>query len=217
MAKFDTVAPLITSTPGHAMNWADYLLSFLKLSVDLIVGVAWPAVVLLIVWIFRDHLGALWDRLTALEAGGVKATFDRGLAKAELVVEEAKLAEGQSEQPGPQISAQPPSGVYADRIMQLAELSPISAIVTKWLEVDDAMRRLARDRAIDPRLGPIGIMKRLKNQKIISEKTYESLRLLRDLRTIAQHSDKSGTITVEEAQRFTELADSIVGILSNSR
>src|SRR5689334_1782829 len=106
------------------MNWVDYVLSFLKQFVDLIVGIAWPAAVLIIVWLFRERIGTLWDRLTAIEAGGVKATFERGLDKAEQTVEQAKEAEGLSNPAAQYVQAQATAPLtYAERIVQLAELS----------------------------------------------------------------------------------------------
>ena len=102
----------------------------------------WPVVVLVGVWLFRRAIRGIFERinLTKLDAWGLKAEFEKGLAKAELLtplpdripVERPKLAMNEA----PTVSL---PRLSEDALTQGA--SPELVVLRAWRDLDVAMKR----------------------------------------------------------------------------
>jgi hypothetical protein len=64
--------------------------------VQLVTALIWPVVVVLLAFAYRKPLGRLLNRLSSLEAAGVKGEFN---APAEKVLDEAELVTGKGDTP----------------------------------------------------------------------------------------------------------------------
>lgn len=183
-----------------------------KLLLDFVAAIAWPTVVLLVIYIFRSQVGLLWGRLASFDVGGVRITFAQELDRVEQAVRAEEGLRGHA--PAIQIEAVTPI-TPVERFQRLLEISPAAAILDKWLEVDNAIRRLAEDRQLDVKVGqPMALIRALRQDGIVSDRVANILDELRALRNLAAHpSGRSREISGEEAQRFGQVSDEVLRLL----
>lgn len=182
-----------------------------KILFDFVAEIAWPAVVLIVVLLFRDQIERLWSKLATVDVAGVKLTFDQRLAQAESAIQEEKNANvGMHGDIGEAQIISP-----ADRFQRLLDISPSAAIVDKWVEIDNALRLLAERRNLNTKYGqPMMLIKTLLDAGAISQRVAGILDELRILRNLAAHpGGSSRVITRDEARRFGEVSDEVLALL----
>jgi hypothetical protein len=171
---------------------------------DSLVSLAWPAALVICVFLFKDNLRELLPFLT-LKHNDTEVSFrlDR--------------AEKESRQI-PQVAPSPdlePTPEEKSRFQQLAEHSPRAAILEKRAELEQTMRPIAEQRwskanpsaPLPRKMNLTSSVRILRKQGIIDQNTSA---LLDDLRTIgnqAAHGSDGAELTVEDALRFGKLAD----------
>lgn len=191
-------------------------MEFLKIFLPFLSSLAWPAVVLVVLFSFRQQVVKLWGRLTSLDVPGLKVTFDSALDRVEQAVDIAGAA---APAPGAQVPAPPVPLSEPEKFQLLADLSPSAAITTKWIEVDSAVRSLALQRGVPlnpPQ--PLYLIRRLRQSDIIGAKTANILDELRILRNLAAHPETADrSLSRDDASRFGELADKVVQLLQTSQ
>jgi hypothetical protein len=203
------------------MNALDYTLSFLKLVFDFLVGIAWPVALLIILWIFREHVSFLWERVTSVDVAGFKATFDRGLDRAEKSASAAAIQAPSGELENNFVREQrksfpPPDLTYSEQIRALAEVSPQSAIIAKWVEVETQLRRMAASKSIldTESAAPIFLLRELVKSGAISNPTLQAVNELRQMRNFAAHGGGK-TLTADDSLRFVGIANVVLKLLRN--
>jgi hypothetical protein len=168
----------------------------------------WPAIVGAGLWLFRRDIKEMIGRvnLTKVDAWGLKAEFENGLAKAELLTppkaEEAPSHEG----PKLAMDEAPSRTVASDTAPRRIETaSPELIVMRAWRELDIAMKRALehlRKRKIT--FLPAGL-ERLGDELGLTPEESESIRVIRRLRNSIAHAN-SVPITLEDAERYRELA-----------
>lgn len=95
--------------------------------VSLIDSIAWPATILVIFYMLRNPLKALLPFVENFKYKDLEVTFRKGLEEARAEAEESKIE-------------LKPSSEEKEEIYQLLEISPSSAIVESWKEIEIAAR-----------------------------------------------------------------------------
>jgi hypothetical protein len=147
-------------------------------------------------------------RLRSLKYKDWQADFGEGLSKVEQQIE--------TREQRPEL---PPNKQREERLLSVADSSPNFAVLEAWLNVEDALRTVARQNAIDFRRGssPLYLTRRPRSQGIIDAQTAALLDDLRALRNLAVHPDPERPISVEEARRYGELANEVSALLEQQR
>ena len=153
----------------------------LTFSSEMVKALAWPTAVLIVVLVLRGEIKTLLSLVKKLKAGPVEAEFDRE------VRELARETEGQLPPP----TSVPPSSAERQKLLQLAELNPRSAIIEAWHNVEFAARRVveARDPSITARelQSSSALLRSLNRYEILSRDEVVLFNDLRALRNQAVH------------------------------
>jgi hypothetical protein len=170
-------------------------------------ALAWPIAVILIVVILRRPLRHLLLRLETLKGPGVEATFER---QVEAAKEEVASAVAGSPQVEKREESRQESLEVAD-LLQLADVSPRSAILETWLRVETALSEAAAnlDLPANMRRGTLLFIETLERQGIISPEVGRALRRLRNLRNVAVHTPDLN-LSRESIIDYVETAEFIV-------
>jgi hypothetical protein len=163
-------------------------LTGLALAVEMIKALAWPIAVLIIVFMLRHPLTALFVGIKGVKYKGVELEFGKELAKleerAELIDEipsELLMRPVQQVPPRQMQGAEEPLNAYVER---LAAISPRAAITEAWRRVELAMREAANrtDSSSPPTASFKSLVNVLEAGGMLPRK---AIPLLQDLRNLA--------------------------------
>jgi hypothetical protein len=187
----------------------------LEFIASIIGSLAWPGVVLLVLWYNRQHLANLPDWIKAnlpdwIEEitfpGGVKAKIRRKLDKATAQAERLK-----SELPDAEVK----DAIEPDPLSDLADRFPESAIIESFREVEPTIWKMFHflPSLTSRRGGPGAILTELVRLGYIDENTVQLFKNLKDARdntllAIKSTSERTGSMRLwpEQAHRYREAA-----------
>ncbi|WP_328361434.1 hypothetical protein OG800_26500 [Streptomyces sp. NBC_00445] len=174
-------------------------------------ALAWPLVTVGLVWSLRNHIQAAFTRMTRLEtpAGSIEFASDARETRAEA---EELAADTDSQEPTPGRPAADQSsqfGVFQEA-WDVAEASPIGALITAWLLLESISHRALSERGAMPKHPyrdtpplPIKIIEALAGLGL-SPRAVSVYHDLRKLRGRAVHGVEA--VTPEAARDFVESA-----------
>jgi hypothetical protein len=155
------------------MDWPSFIASVIG-------SIAWPATALAVVLLLRRELVALLPFLRKLKAGPVEAEFEREVKELE--------SEAAATSPPPEPKALEGK---AQRLFQLAEISPRAAVLEAWQGVEFAARRAVLKHAGSPIpdvSSPLRVLRELTQLQLLSSEDIALFQDLRGLRNQATHS-----------------------------
>lgn len=170
-------------------------------------GIAWPAVTLILVTTFRRQIAALLGRIREGEAFGTKWKFDP--KEAESAVDAAtKTATG---------NRQAPSYLAQDTqwLRELARERSELAVVGAYAEVEKALKQRMVEHGTDPgRVAGMQLVQNATEAGVIAKPVAEAISSLRRLRNAAAHG---GTVDIGKALEYVDLCDQVLFILTWDR
>lgn len=159
---------------------------------------AWPATVILVIWLARKHIGLLAPLIRRIRYKDIEVEFSKKIAQVtEDVSESPLLAFGVAEE--------------TDRDLSLVEASPPSAVIKAWNGLELAAREKVRqlvpkhETFKDPLRRPIDY---LDNKGALIPSAASAARDLRSLRSDAAHAG-ANDITREDAIQYVAVANRI--------
>lgn len=172
----------------------------LEFTSAIISALAWPIIVLVIIFILKKPLSQLLINLSRLKYNNLEIDFGKELIKLE------KTLEKQSEQL---------EQTNENEILSLAEIHPSAAILVAWTmvekEIADTVNRLAISPDYPPYNSALKNINLLKENKYIDTATYELINEFRQLRNKVSHAHGDGEqITYLEAVKYYELSIKII-------
>jgi Domain of unknown function (DUF4145) len=163
-----------------------------------LVSLAWPAALVLCVWLFRAKLVELLPHLQAKYKG---VEFSFRLDKAEKETKALPAPVGTEPELTPE---------EENRFEQIAKLSPRAAILEYRAELDQAVREFAQAVGMTETSKPLGyLISALRENGLIDIHTSAALDDVRVLGNAAAHGDYK-EISAAEASRFGELAERLI-------
>lgn len=182
------------------MGWVEFLAS-------LVDSLAWPASLLVLVFLVRDELKKLIPALENLRYKGFEVEFGRKVAELEEQAEAADLPPSESYLGDDQESV----------VARLVPISPRAAVMEAWREVEMAMRGAARrhDIGLSQQLGVRLMAEELSKAGVLSPSTVDLLSDLRALRNEAAHA-KEVDLAPGDAWEYAQLAERIRNKLDSS-
>lgn len=165
-----------------------------------LVSLAWPAAFVVAVWLFREKLTELMP-LLRLKYKDLDVSFRLDQAEKDA-----------SQLPAPAEPPVLPTPEESSRFDKLAQISPRAAILEMRTDLEEAITMAYR--LADPVNSYNGatlqiMIRALRQNKNIDEKTAAVLDDLRAIGNRAAHASPSETFTVEDAQRFRKLVERV--------
>jgi hypothetical protein len=184
------------------MNWLEFVASIFKSLTSL----AWPAAMVICVFMFRGRIRELLPFLR-LKHKDLEASF--GLERAE---QEAKLL------PAPLDQAAEPTPEEKKRFDEIARLSPRAAIIELRATLDNAVRSLATSAEFSnsQTANLPNLIRQLRAKEKIDPPTSALLDDLRIFGNAAAH-DHEREFTFEDAKRYRDLIDRALASIEWSR
>lgn len=173
----------------------------LSFSVAILQTFAWPVAMATLVLVFRDDIRTLLGRLKNARAAGVQAIFEPVLEQAE---------EATSSFTVPRTN---------DPFIRWERLTPRSAVLVLWVDVERELRELAKAAlpAADLNAPPMGLASNLRHSEILNEEQFQALFSARNVRYAASQPGDEVAVTMEEARRFADVAGSLTDLLKRKR
>ena len=188
------------------MDW----LTFLSKLVD---SLAWPTVVLIVFFTFKEKLTDLIPFLRKLKIRDIEAEFGDGLREVG-----EKLATAPLQKLG-KATNEPQLGSPREKLVRLAENAPRAAVLEAWLLVEHSAVRLIQHENVADRslrmVGPTIIRKYLDQTEIVTLNQRDSFTKLRDLRNKVVHL-ADVTLPLEEVIEYVDLALSLSEQFNNA-
>jgi hypothetical protein len=184
----------------------DDCMNGLQFASSLIASLSWSLVVIILVVVFRPHLGELIGRIRSYKGLGQEVTFGDRLADAENSVEEAVRSVPVNETDPKQIEKSEPSPLSRD-----AEANPSFVVIRAWEQVVDAVNALAEiafpGRHSRSRGFSTSLLVDLQRAELVSPQFVSAASELRDLRNRVAHGMHNPT--PGEAVAYAESANSL--------
>jgi len=170
---------------------------FLKF-IDIVV---WPFTTLTLAWFFKAELKVILSRISSLKYKGLEAKFGEELSQIEGRIGAVNEVSDEIDE-------------NKDRLDRLSEISPRTAIIEAWIELENVLFNLADIYKIGGRR-PLHIIKELSKKGVISSNLAFAFNKMRKLRNEAAHAPDF-IIDENEAQRFIGLSSGMALLLKKS-
>lgn len=185
------------------MDWLTFVARFVE-------AVAWPVAVLVMMSVLRKPLGSLIPFLQRLKYKDLELEFGRQIEE----VRQEVQAELPVAAPDRAIQASAAAESLSER---LAELSPRSAVLEAWRQIEDALLRAAQRRQAQVRWRqgepPLWVIKGLERAQILDPSKVGILRDLRALRNSAAHGPDFA-LSKDSAIEYARVAAQLVEYLN---
>lgn len=180
------------------MDWREFIAS-------LVGSLAWPAVVVIAVFLLREQIKALLrEPVSRLAVGPFEMEWDRTIeaTRRELPpVEHPTRRDGGEELP--------PGGIVAD-LWPLTETAPTAAIVEGYARIEGALvRRLSGVMEDVPRQSAKHLARLARDKDLITDETVRAIDGLSVLRDLASHG-RGEQITSAEAAEYLGLVEAVL-------
>lgn len=160
------------------MNWLEFI-------AEIINSLAWPASILLVLYILRGELPVIARSLKKLRYKDLELEFEKS---AQAVVEKARSSLPEAAK-DIQLSGQSQDELI-DRLVSISELAPRSAILEAWLVVEAAAVDVAKKKGISSfksHPGPMRLREYLVKGDLLNKDQQVVFEQLRNLRNEAVH------------------------------
>lgn len=175
------------------MDWKQFFAA-------LVGSLAWPTSIIVVVLLLKAPIAKLLPKIRSFKYGELHIDLEQQLA--------AVKAEVTANEPTPSVPIDPTPPPLA---LQLAEISPRSAVLMAWLEVEKKIEELASEHQLFNKIGPsvrpmpiTTVMRTLHEKGVITGLTYETFRKLNRIRNEAAHMT-SREIDFDEAIAMAEM------------
>lgn len=182
-------------------------MDWLQLLASIVDSLAWPVTIGVAAYLLRKPLLGLLPNLRLFKYKEFEIQFGERLERLE---QELEL-----EPPPERVSPRSDRQLIADeRFDALAEISPNAAVLEASVDIESALRELARHRFLREHMerrprSALQITRELKSRQIISPRLGSLLDDLRGLRNVAAHPIAERQISLSEARRYKEIVDQV--------
>jgi hypothetical protein len=183
-------------------------------------SIAWPLTIVLLAYLFRNSIARILDsvRLKRIKRGDLQIEFEQKLTELKEKVDVAVPSKLHYAKPNKKLVAPGDERFLIDNEIQaITNVNPAAGIALAWSHVERelsaAVSRLgiSADYARNPANKNIQL---LKESGYINQEIYGVLNDLRTLRNKAVHAMYDPTLTIAEAEDFSQVSENIVRILS---
>ncbi|EGQ8312635.1 hypothetical protein DC897_RS22650 [Vibrio parahaemolyticus] len=186
----------------------DLVYSSIELFIKFWEVTVWPLVVVLSLRMFKRQLSQILPSLSRFKYGDFEANFDKNLAKAEVSLAQTNEKMG--------ISSNVVDNSYnyvLNKINQLIEISPRSAVTEAWREVEASTAMLIRAYGYEPSNVQMSkVFRGIIYDQNLPVSLYEDYRRLMMLRNQATHNEEF-VLTESEAERYVKTTIDLASLI----
>jgi hypothetical protein len=189
------------------MDWLQFIASIF----GSIVSLAWPAVVVTLLVIFRKQIVNLPERLEELTLpGGAKAKFEKAIVEGRAAAQKVEAEAGTQQVEAKAGDAKPPPAVgwAEDPFIQLANDFPEAAVMEGFRQVEATIRQIGMFLGL-PSTRTTLVIQELQKRKLIDESALQLFLSLGEARNASVHARKGNRITPGEALEYREQAHAL--------
>ncbi len=183
-------------------------MSWLQFVASIVQSLAWPGVVVALVFILKSPIRALLGRIKTAKGYGVELSFSEAADRVRAAV--AEIDERAAGQPG-RLAAQSPE-VSLKQVRVPEDVDPTYTVLLAWQQVDEAVIKLAKRAGIEHAgsgyLSPVMVMRELTSRGVVQDSYAVAVRSLGSLRNAVAHGQRA--VTPEEARAFVGSAADLV-------
>jgi hypothetical protein len=193
--------PTVDSNAFEAAQWQS--------AVDLIVGLAWPVVVLIVAVAFRSQAVGLLAKLSRFKGFGMEAEFDAKLAEGAptLATVTTPATAGRATGIGtPHNATASVRQLVTARLADTARGEPVLAVIVTYAEVEEALRRRLREAKVAgvERLSGAQLIDEALIKGAIGPESAEAVRRSLEVRNLALHVDPVHIDTARALQNLEQ-------------
>lgn len=174
------------------MDWLTFFAEILK-------ALGWPAAAVTVVLLLRTEIKTLLSLVKKLKAGPVEAEFDR----------EVRELKSSAESQLPLVAVGASASPQRQKLLQLAEINPRSAIIEAWQSIEFSARRLLEH--LEPNLtvrelqSPVLLLRALNRREVL---TRDEVAIYNDLRALRNQAVHAGDFapSYESALNYIDLS-----------
>lgn len=167
--------------------------------VKLIVGIAWPAAVVWVAYLFKGELRSLMSRISQIKYKDAVANFANKMEQAETTASSIPHVPANSP-PQPEISSK------LESLRRIADVSPRAAIMEAWVLVEDSAARSGHIQGTTvPRVNARSFVEDLIAGGKLPAESGLLIEQMRKIRNQAAHLPDF-VISQDEADRYLQLA-----------
>lgn len=182
------------------------MIEYLKLFVELVSALAWPATILFILFFFKDEIVKALKRLKWFKYKDLEAEFNEKLQEAETSAKQLKEKSPGKSKTIHQLKNEDKVKFF-DRIRSLAEDSPRGAILEGWVELVNSIQSYIDRNGIETeQIPPYRLIRLLSEKFELEEDIIKTLHKVRNLRNQAVHTPEF-VISNEEAERYIDVIE----------
>ncbi|WP_058120169.1 hypothetical protein [Photobacterium kishitanii] len=168
----------------------------------------WPLVVFVSLLLFKGQLRQMLPSLSRFKYGNLEANFDKNLAKAEV-----SLAETNKQMGIPSSAVDNSYNYVLNKINQLIEISPRSAVTEAWREVEASTAMLIRAHGYESSNVQMSkVFRGIIYDQNLPVSLYEDYRRLMMLRNQATHKEEF-VLTENEAERYVKTTIELASLI----
>lgn len=186
------------------------ILAFLA---SIVQSLAWPAVVVFLVYLLRDSITDLIPRLRRFKHKDTELEFDVELKAIEATF--TPITKSLKDSP-----ANPTTRTREiDRLLDIVDISPRASVVEAWILIESLLSKIASkvpglEKSCQS-IPSMTLLKILRDKHFIDNVAYKGLQEMRILRNRAAHSEDFG-LTIDGARRYLELTKEIISTLEQN-
>lgn len=167
--------------------------------IEIVKALGWPVATIALVMMLRKEIKALLPLVKRLKAGPVEAEFDR----------EVKELKATAEAQLPPVTQTQAVTTQRQKLLQLAEINPRSAVIEAWQDVEFAARRFLQSQSApiterEPQ-SPVALLRGLNRYEVLTRDEVALFNDLRSLRNEAVHRSEF-VPTYESVLNYIDLA-----------
>lgn len=171
----------------------------------LIESLAWPAIVVWLIWYLKEHLPWLVKSLRKVKFSGIEMEFEKQVEKLAAETQSAITTES------------PTEDAEIARLKQIADISPRAAVVEAWVRVEtnaaEVIRQAGHRMSNAP--GPLRLLNSLQQLGVLTAPQVSALHHLRELRNMAVHGADMD-VSAEAVSQYIVSAAAMAGYLEDT-
>ena len=179
------------------MGWLEFIASIVR-------SIAWPAVIIILLFLLRKQLGNLAERLTEFSFPGGKAKFKDELAKGRRAADKLPPAKAQ------------PKKDEVDPLVRVAAETPEGAVILAYIDLEKKLRDIAGKLGKGSNVvNHMGVMQELTSRGVVEKEALELFSNLRGARNSAAHG-VGPKLTTADALDYVEQAAILKSVLDDA-
>jgi hypothetical protein len=214
------IGPRLAGPLTIETDWKQFIVSLIGLIVSLFGSLAWPVAVVVVVYLLKDDIRGLFERIEEFSLSGIANVRLR--KQVEQVRKQGEIVEAQVREQGEIVQQKletPLTITLHPDILRLAQEFPEAAVLEANKDMENALlqfRRRLPDLSGSRSYSALDAMKYLVDEKIVPDSALELFQGIRNARNSAVRAKGKDRLTPGEAIELVRQAHQLILILESA-